>query len=82
MFIFQGESTEGNQHKSIVQRKNGLQPLGKVIRNVRNPVNLPSEKSESSHESTINLVPIGGAGWGSKQSTEKSNVVSFYLFNY
>lgn len=58
-------------------RKNGLQPLGKVIRNVRNPVNLPSEKSESSHESTINLVPIGGAGWGNKQTTEKSLVVSF-----
>jgi len=47
---------------------------------------LPSEKSESSHESTINLVPIGGAGWGNKQSTEKSLVVSknntyFYLIN-
>jgi len=54
-----------------------LQPLGKVIRNVRNPVNLPSEKSESSHESTINLVPIGGAGWGNKQPIEKSLVVNF-----
>lgn len=56
-----------------------MQPLGKVIRNVRNPVNLPSEKSESSHESTINLVPIGGAGWGNKQATEKSLVVSLKI---
>ncbi|XP_050524381.1 uncharacterized protein DDB_G0283357-like isoform X2 [Daktulosphaira vitifoliae] len=73
--LYKGESTEVNQHKSIVTRKNGLQPLGKVIRNVRNPVNLPSEKSESNHESSINLVPIGGAGWGNKQ-TEKPLVVA------
>ncbi|XP_050441228.1 uncharacterized protein LOC126846112 isoform X3 [Adelges cooleyi] len=73
--LYKGESTEINQHKSIVPRKNGLQPIGKVIRNVRNPVNLPSEKSESSHESSINLVPIGGAGWGNKQ-TEKPLVAA------
>jgi len=55
-----------------------LQSIGKVIRSVRNPVNLPSEKSESSHESTINLVPIGGGGWN-KPVIEKSLVVSLQI---
>ncbi len=61
----------------VSSRGHGLQSLGKVAsaRRMPPPAHLPSLKSESSgNDPTVNLVPTGGAGWGSEKSqtpTEK-----------
>ena len=56
--------------KIIVTRQHGLQSLGKVgsVRRMPPPANLPSLKSENSgNDPSINLVPTGGSGWGTKE---------------
>lgn len=53
-----------------VTRQHGLQSLGKVgsVRRMPPPANLPSLKSENSgNDPSINLVPSGGSGWGTKE---------------
>ncbi|XP_052823701.1 protein PRRC2C isoform X3 [Octopus bimaculoides] len=66
--IYKGKSVE--TQKSTVTRQHGLQSLGKVgsVRRMPPPANLPSLKSENSgNDPSINLVPSGGSGWGTKE---------------
>lgn len=50
--------------------------LGKVP-TARRPTNLPSEKSEhNGNDPSVNLVPSGGVGWGSKQNESCSTTPS------
>uniref|UniRef100_A0A1B6C1D3 BAT2 N-terminal domain-containing protein n=1 Tax=Clastoptera arizonana TaxID=38151 RepID=A0A1B6C1D3_9HEMI len=62
-----GESLETQQQKNTLQRRHGMQSLGKVPNTRRPPANLPSLKSEhSGNDPAVSLVPSGGTGWGSK----------------
>lgn len=70
---FQTEPEQQQQHRSSIQRKqHGMTSLGRVP-TARRPTNLPSEKAEhGGNDISVNLVPSGGPGWGSKQSESGS----------
>ncbi|KAK3602381.1 hypothetical protein CHS0354_011217, partial [Potamilus streckersoni] len=72
--IYRGKSVP--TLKTSAPRQHGLQSLGKVasVRRMPPPANLPSLKSENSgNDPTINLVPTGGSGWGTKEKEKDSS---------